>query len=703
MNRCRLAGLLHPLAAAAALATTGAWAQTAGSGGDGSATDLPKVEITASKRKQLVLDVPYAVTAISAAEIQDRGVLDIKDLQSSVPSLFITENGPGQSRVQLRGMSTVAGLPTVGSYLDEMTISLDQVQRAIDVPLVDMARIEVLRGPQGTLYGDGSLGGTIRYITRNPKLNTTEFSAEAGIRSLRHGEAGYFTNAVANLPLAADTAALRLVAGYEKLPGWVDNSVAGAAQQKDINGGDREYVRGKFFTKLGRDADASLMLYHYKLGQDNPTAARADDTVPSYIPAPSKDKVTLANLVVNADFGFATMTSSTGYTQRSLLQAFDVTDFFHRVLPVSLLPANAAIALRTAMDFKILTEELRLVSNDSGPFTWLAGAYYRSSDSSQVRSTPSTAPSPITILDQTGTSPVDSRQFAVFGEATYALTPTLSLTGGLRYFRDRQDLSSTGAGGVTTTDRASFHATSPRLNVLWKYAANASLYATVSKGFRSGGFNTTPPPSYGPESLWNYEIGGKGSTLGGKLQYDAALYYVRYDQVQSLDIPAGGLFATTVNTGKASGPGADLTIVAELARGLTLDASLSWVGFEYDVTTADRNKGDPLNYIPKMTAALGLTSRFQWPGLNVPGMVRLDYQHADAAPLIVRNQGLNTKTDPANYVNLRVGIELPRWQAYLEGRNLTNFNGIVNPAAGAQTENVRPMPRSLGVTVRAQF
>lgn len=695
MNQRRLARLLTPLAAAAAAASTApAWAQS---------SEAQVVEVTASKRKQLVLDVPYAVTAIGSAEIQDRGVLDIRELQSSVPSLFITENAPGQSRIQLRGMSTLAGLPTVGSYLDDMTINLDQVQRAIDIPLVDIARIEVLRGPQGTLYGDGSLGGTIRYITRAPKLNKTEFTTEAGLKSVRYGETAYFANATANLPLAADTAALRIVAGYEKLPGWVDNSVPSTTiAQKDINGGDRQYIRGKLFVKLGNSADVSVMLYHYKLDQDNPTAARPDRTVPSYIASPNADKTTLANVTVNVDLGFATLTSSTGYTDRSLLQAVDVTEFFRPRLPPVLLPAGASIGLRTAMTFKVTTQELRLVSPDSGPLTWLAGAYYRSSDSTQTRTTPSSAAAPVTFLDQTGTSPTDSRQWAVFGEVSYAITPTVSITGGLRYFEDEQHLRSVSGGALTTGD-AKFTATSPRLNLLWKYAKDASLYATISKGFRSGGFNVTPPPSYGPETLWNYEVGGKGRALGGKLQYDAALYYAKYDQVQSQDIPPGSIFATTVNTGKASGPGVDLAIAAELAPGLTLDASMGWIDLKYDVKTADRDKGDPLNYIPKVTAALGLTSRFRWPGLNMPGMVRLDLQHADSAPVIVRNQGLNTKTDPANYVNLRVGIEQPQWQVYLEGRNLNNFNGITNPAAGAQTENVRPMPRSLGVTVRAQF
>ncbi len=686
--------LLTPVALAAAWPVA---AQSDASAGNG----LQTIEVTASKRKQLVLDVPYSVTAISAAEIRDRGVLDIRDMQSTVPSLFITDNGPGQSRIQLRGMSTIAGLPTVGQYLDEMTINLDQVQRALDIPLVDMARIEVLRGPQGTLYGDGSLGGTIKFITRNPRLDATEFSAEAGMRRLSGGQTGYFANAVANLPLAKDTAGLRIVAGYEKSPGWVDNSTTGA---KDINGGDRQYIRAKGLAKLGASSDVSVLLYHYRLSQDNGSFSRADGSIPVAIAAPSDDEVTMASVLLNVDVGFATLTSATGWIDRSLLQQADVTGFFGPRLPPSLLPPGAGIALRTDMRFKIISEELRLASNDNGPLTWLAGLYFRKSDSTQTRTTPVTSATPVGILNQTGTSPADTQQQAVFGEVSYAVSPAVIVSAGLRSFREDQDLRSVGATGALFTDSASFKATSPRFNALWKYERDASAYATVSKGFRSGGFNAVPPPpKYGPEKLWNYEVGNKAALMGGKLQYDVALYYSRYSDVQGLDVPPNSLFATTINTGKASGPGVDLALAAEVSKGLNIDLALGYNDLKYDVDTAERQKGDPLNYIPKLTAALGITSRFVWPGLGMPGMVRADYQHTDSTRVIVRNQKIDVHTDAANYVNLRVGVEQPGWQAYLEGRNLNNFQGVVNPGFGAIVDDVRPAPRSVGFTVRAQF
>ena len=547
-----LAGVAGLLGATPAPAQNVVPAPSAASAPASAEVTFQPVTVTASKKKQLTTDVPYAVSAIGSGEIRDRGVIDISELQSIVPSLFITTYAPGQSRIQLRGMSTIAGSPTVGQYLDEMSIDMDQIQRALDIPLVDMARIEVLRGPQGTLYGAGSLGGTVKFITRDPNLDRTEFAAEGGFRAVRNGETGYFANAIANLPIIQNTVGVRIVAGYEKLPGWIDNSVNG---DKDINGGSRRYIRGKGLFRVSDAVTVSLLGYHYSLGQDNPQLSNADYTVPVFIQSPNTDRLDLANLVVNADLGAVTLTSSTGYIDRSLHQQADVTGLFSQFLPPAVLPPGSGIAFSDDMKFKIFTQELRLASNGTSRLSWIAGVYYRDSNTSHVQTTPSTGPVPVNFLDTQGTAPVDSKQYAAFGEASYAIVPDVVVTGGLRYFHEHQDLSST-SGGMTTTQSASFHTTSPRLNVLWRYAPNQSVYANVAKGFRSGGFNTMPtPPSYGPETLWSYEVGGKGIVAGGKLQYDVAVYYSRYRNVQGLDIPPGGLFATTTNTGAASGLG----------------------------------------------------------------------------------------------------------------------------------------------------
>jgi outer membrane receptor protein involved in Fe transport len=252
MDTRTLKNLLTPIAAA--LATWPAMAQTTGD----TSTGTQVVEVTASKRKQLVIDVPYSITAIGGSEIADRGVTDIQQMQSVVPSLFINQNAPGASRIQLRGLSQGVGYGAalVGTYLDEISLNMPDAQRSLDVPLVDRARIEVLRGQQGTLYGDGSMGGTIRFITRAPRLDQFEGSVEAGFSQVSGGQTGWRANGVVNVPLSTGVAGLRLVAGHEDLPGWVDNSASGA---KDINSAKRDFLRGKLLVKPSANGGADTV------------------------------------------------------------------------------------------------------------------------------------------------------------------------------------------------------------------------------------------------------------------------------------------------------------------------------------------------------------------------------------------------------------------------------------------------------------
>ena len=225
---------------------------------------LEEVIVTAQKREQNILEIPFAVSVIGEDEIKARGALDIKDLQYSIPGLSITNNLPGQDRVQIRGASSDVGLgsPTVGRYLDEVSVNSDATQRALDIPLLDIQRVEVLRGPQGTLYGAGSIGGTIRFITNSADLTETSGEIGVGFNSVDGGGEGYELNGVVNLPLIEDKLALRIVASTEKLAGWIDNTATG---ESDINEADRTFVRAKLQFQPNERFNASLMWMHHDL------------------------------------------------------------------------------------------------------------------------------------------------------------------------------------------------------------------------------------------------------------------------------------------------------------------------------------------------------------------------------------------------------------------------------------------------------
>jgi iron complex outermembrane recepter protein len=367
------------------------------------------------------------------------------------------------------------------------------------------------------------------------------------------------------------------------------------------------------------------------------------------------------------------------------------------------------------MTQKITTQELRLESDDQGPLTWTAGAYYRKTD---TRSVTSDVFTDVTFRLQggyDGTGPTNVTQTALFGELTYALSPRLALTGGLRSFKEKAEnigsrLPSSFAPPTTPStifnDRADFSATTPRLNLLWRYAPKGALYATASKGFRSGGFNSSSTPrQYGPEDIVSFEIGNRGSLFTDVLQYEVAAYHSKYSSVQAQDLAPGCTPATclalTVNSGKASGPGLDITVSAALTKSMALDVTLGYSDLTYDVKTSERNQGDPLNFVPKQTAAVSLSQRFNWaPGL--PGMFRLDYQHSDPVKFIVRNQGVNVTGNSVDTLNARVGLELPTWQIYLEGKNLTDSKAVTFPGIFGLPDS-RVAPRSYGIVARAQF
>ena len=203
--------LLKIVATAAVLVSSHSYAADSGV--------IEEIVVTAQKREQSLLDIPFAISTFSEDEIKARGAADIKDMQYAIPGLSITNNLPGQDRVQIRGASSDVGIgvPTVGRYLDEVSVSSDATQRALDVPLLDIQRIEVLRGPQGTLYGAGSIGGTIRFISNSPDLSEVSGSLGVGFNSVDDGGEGYEVNGVFNLPILEDKLALRVAALTEDI------------------------------------------------------------------------------------------------------------------------------------------------------------------------------------------------------------------------------------------------------------------------------------------------------------------------------------------------------------------------------------------------------------------------------------------------------------------------------------------------------
>ena len=711
---------LHIAASGGVLVSAQGAAQTSGAV---AVEDAPidEIVVTAQKREERLFEVPMSISAVTSEEIQRRAALTIEDMQYSVPGLSITQFSPGQQRVQLRGISVFTGLPTVGTYLDEIPLNTESNQNGLDVQLLDLERVEVLRGPQGTLYGQGAMGGTIRYITREPDLRDFGFEASGEIGFVEGGGTDADVRGAVNIPVVSDRFALRIAGNYRRYGGWIDNPRLGL---KNINDGDSGTVRVKGVVRASEKLDISFLYSHQKLELGSGNFADANGKNVEALTTPVTSRADIANLTINYDFGFATLTSATSYIDRLDTIQNDASRSF---IPLFELPAPfgfgfppgtfQSVALNQRLKNEIFNQEVRLASDGSDRLTWTIGGMYRDARPSAVTSSALTPGLlPFTIISTSGTFPSTSESWAVFGEAGYKFTPQLTATVGARYFEDRrkQNTSSTVFGNASVdTGTGNFNAFSPRFNLAYQPNEQVNLYANVAKGFRSGGFNLTSaggglltiPPTYDPETLWTYEVGGKLQTADRKLSAEAAIYYNDWTDVQSLAFapPPFNAFSFVVNGTKLAGWGADAQLTYRPVPALSLILSGSYNDTTYRTTTPEHNRGDRADYVPRYTLSASADYRFNLTSA-LPAFARVDYQLSDGFQVFLRNsQAAPAKADEQSLLNARAGLTFGSVEVSVFGRNLLNEDGITYPAFGALFVPIRPQPRTVGLAVSLSY
>jgi outer membrane receptor protein involved in Fe transport len=682
---------------------------------------IAEVVVTAQKIEQRLQDVPLSISAVTAADITHKDVTSLADLQYSVPGLSISGE-PGQQFISIRGVSNANGEALVGEYIDEMAVTADKVELGgdstqLDVRLLDMARVEVLRGPQGTLYGQGSMGGTIRYITHDPDLKDFSASLEGEGGSITHGSDSYKANGVVNLPLIQETLGLRLVAGYERDAGWIDDSVTG---QSNINGIDFKTFRAKLLARPTDNLEISFLYLHQDTDQDYQDYDYGTYGVdPSAVESYNRDRYDLFNGIVKYDFGAVKVLETAGYLDRTSNLQSDLTGSF---LPFLQAPPPAGFGLPpgfiTQIPFgvssaqRLLTDELRFSSQDQGRFNWTGGLYYRHSDAdfNDVTSThPGTLPFTLLRIEEARTS--DS--FAVFGEANYQLTSELNAIVGARFFHDREDAdadsvefgASEPAGGSAT-----FHSFDPRFNLSYTFSPTSMMYVNAAEGFRSGGFNVSSnapgiPVTFAPDHLWTYELGTKQQLFERKLELDGAVYYTDWSNVQSTYIVPNTDVGTIENTGKVSGWGTDLTMIARPVQGLTLTATYGWNNLAFKTATDDKDVGDPVDYAVRQSYSVSLDYRQPVFG-RTTGFFHADYQRAGESQVTERTSGSAIEYFPAHsLVNLRAGFDFGRFETSIFATNVFNDRtllALATPVLGVLT-NTEQRPRTIGVNIKAHF
>ena len=666
------------------------------------ASFFASITVTAQKREEQILDVPASISAVTGAAMEDQGVTSLQQVAATIPSLSIVESGPGTQRAQIRGISSPQNLPTVGLYLDEMPVNSEAAGSGLDMRLLDLERVEVLRGPQGTLYGEGSMGGTIKYVTKDPQLDAVGIRFDSAYGTISDGEAGYRASLMANVPVVEGKFGLRIVAGQEHQGGWIDYP---AQDIEDGNGGDSTTLRIKGLWIVSDTFSASLMLQAQKSDYDNQNFWDLDKTAPFVLPQPIEDENRAVNLVLNWDAGSFTVMSSTGFLSRENDGVYDFTALYVPFLPPG---AVDTVALTYGGDSDTVSEEIRLASKGDTKLKWTAGAYWRKYDGSGYNesvTTPNPFPFELFITHQAQ----QTEQTAVFGELGYAFSSKLDATLGLRYFHDKReqqsDVGQFGPVKPNPDQSGTFDSTNPRLVLSWRPAAGRLVYASAAKGFRSGGFNLVPPgcgipTSFDPESLWTYEVGSSASFDSGRVVVQGALYHNDWQDIQTLTLCPGTFVALTNNVGKATGNGADLQLTLSPTRSLRFTLSGNYNDSTYDNDSLAHDEGDRIDYATEYNYGLAVDWSFRW-AASLPGMLHVDYQTTGPFDLNFRNFGLTQplSSDAVSGLNARLAMTLGSVELSLYGQNLLDEDGAVSPAIafGGVPSAVRPQPLTVGL------
>jgi iron complex outermembrane recepter protein len=754
---------------------------------------LEEITVTAEKRASTVQDTPISITAVSGANLAERGIVDFATLAAETPGISMRQNGPGQTEFEMRGMTSSGGnSPTVGFYLDDVPMtSPAQAQNGkvvIDPSLYDLNRAEMLRGPQGTLYGAGSMGGTVKLITNQPDTQAFHVSAAATTSETAGGGFNYTVNAMLNLPLIDNQMALRLVGTDSHTSGWIDRivlsdfpqpdptgfirgNVLGAQVQHDYTQSNAEHLSGGRATLLWQVTDNFTLtpsVFYQRVTQDGPSAY---DSVPGTmahyqpfdIAEPYSDEFTLGALTANYHASGFDLTSVTARWTRTSTQTQDTSESFENPYTcISIAPSCGELpfygpsgvgtgpVVGTETDpSSQFSEELRIASTGNGPLRGVAGVFYSDfksqwqlntqspNNSSYVDFSNFTTPAATTTVWGLN-EPANIRQWAVFGEGTWAITPELKATAGLRLFSYTSDLSMYfagwgsplgGAAPSTTDVSQSARGVDPKFNLSYEFSKDLMVYATAAKGFRPGGGNQPlpnfPPPNapanfgytawpktYDSDSLWSYEVGEKARFLDRHLTVNAGLYYENWTQIQLEELPFG--YPLFDNAGNAKIYGGELELQALIGGGFTLSASGAYThatldpGPHYTIVLQGQPVGDPASTVvpdvPKYTSNVGLDYIHALDG-PLSLVAHLDYTYTGQRyDLVAINQGQMWSLPGYGLANLRLGVKsVADWNVSLFCTNLANNHPALENMTALNLANpdfnrvITSQPRTIGL------
>jgi outer membrane receptor protein involved in Fe transport len=725
-----------------ALAVTAAYAAEA-------EPEVQQVMITAQKRAQTSLDVAQSVSVITGETLEREQASTFADYLKLVPSLQLVQSTPGEGRLVLRGLDTGGVASTVAVYLDETPFgsSSGLVNGAVlagDFDTFDMARVEVLRGPQGALYGASSLGGLLKFVTNAPDTNGFQLRVRAGAAAVEGGKTAYRSNLVVNTPIS-DTLAFRASGSYTKEPGFIDSiGTGGSDRANDINASRNFGGRASLLYTPNKDFSLRLTAVAQNIEVDSSSVVESDPetlatlygrkSASQFVPQFHDVNYRVYNATLNWNLGWSSLTSSTSTARQKQTYRDDATVNLSALLE-SIFATPNELYLGQNTNLKKFTQELRLSSNPGGAVDWLGGLYYTDEDGLIRQKYVPVAPGTVTPLT---TFPLLAqvdlaskyKEYAAFANTTFHFGQRYDLDVGARYSRNKQDALQTQDGALvggasTMTANSSEHVFTYAVAPKFKIDDRNSLYARAAKGYRPGGPNVLPPnpppgtpTTYGSDSVMSYEIGYKSISSDGKLSFEVAAFHIDWKDIQLLAVVNG--FGVNTNGTGATSNGFEFNATVRPVQGLRLSANGSYNKARLDGDTdplVGGVKGDRLPFSPKVS--FGVMADYRWTlGATTQAYAGASVRHlsdqsASFDGTYRTAHGRQREVPSYSVIDAHFGVDMGMWTLEAYGKNLGNSNGKVS--TGAQTANgmnVAPngaintgviAPRTLGVTLTKEF
>jgi outer membrane receptor protein involved in Fe transport len=725
-----------------------------------------EIVVTAEKRKEAIQEIPASVTVVTGQLLEQQRADNFQDLVPLVPGLSLTSDRPGVTRVTLRGINTNGVASTVGVYFDDVPFgsSSGLANGAVvsgDFDTFDMARVEVLRGPQGTLYGASSIGGVIKYVPNRPSTARFEARLLGSAEAVKNGDPGYSGTGMVNVPLS-DKVALRGSGFYRFDSGFINsignnpipsltnpavNVVDGTIVSNGLNSVDRFGGRLAALFKPSDRFSVDVAAQLQDINSDGSSIVDADPTsleplngspVQSrYLRETNDTKYRVYSGTVNWNLGPVSLESVTSYG--TFEADFKVDAAIQSQLTggpalaslVTFLfgdaetrPLSAVLPQTTSTDK--FAQELRLVSPKGKTFDWLLGGYYTHEDSAikqKIQATEAGTATVATGVPTLADVSLDSnyKEIAGFADATWHVTPRFDLSLGGRLSHNQQLASQVSDGplvgghveyeDVKSSESPFTYSFAPRFEL----NKSSSIYGRIATGFRPGGPNVLPPGApadvprtYHSDKLTSYELGVKaGGGTADKFALDLSAFYLDWKDIQLFLVVNN--FGINGNGGTAVSKGFELAASVFPASGLALSLNGAYTDGKLTQDTdpiVGGKDGDPLPYVPKWSAALnadyewtvkGSSRAYVGGSLNYTGERTVEFSNRAA-------DGSLRKAASFTTLNLRAGVYHGRWSVELYGKNLTDERGVVSidpagplPHGALGLSLIRP--RTIGVSM----